>query len=225
MNQEMIGKFIKNLRIKEGLTQEAFANMFGVTYQAVSKWENGKNIPDISILKAISKKFNVPIDDLLEGVNTKKKKKILGIVLLVVGIALLGAVIFLILSHNNFEFKTINTTCSDFKISGSAAYDSEHTSIYISDINYCGKEDNTVYSSIECTLYEKYDNNNVLVSSYKEMKDIKLNDYLEDVKLSVDNYNAACKRFKSSSLLLVIKANDNGKSVVYDVPLTLEENC
>ena len=35
------------------MTQKDFALKFGVTYQAVSKWENGKNIPDISLLKVI----------------------------------------------------------------------------------------------------------------------------------------------------------------------------
>ena len=51
MDQEKIGKFIKEIRKKENLSQQKFAEKYGVTYQAVSKWENGKNIPDLSILK------------------------------------------------------------------------------------------------------------------------------------------------------------------------------
>ena len=43
MNQEKIGTFIKNLRKKNNLTQQALADKYNVTYQAVSKWENGKN--------------------------------------------------------------------------------------------------------------------------------------------------------------------------------------
>ena len=73
MEQEKIGKFIKKIRVDNGLTQKDLADKLGVTYQAVSKWENGKNIPDIMILKQISKEFNVNIDDLLEGRHTKKK--------------------------------------------------------------------------------------------------------------------------------------------------------
>ena len=72
MEQEKIGKFIKKIRTDNGLTQKDFADKLGVTYQAVSKWENGKNIPDIMILKQISKEFNVNIDDLLEGRSSKK---------------------------------------------------------------------------------------------------------------------------------------------------------
>ena len=49
MNQEKVGKFIKKLRIDNNLTQAEFADKLGVTYQAVSKWENGKNVPDIAL--------------------------------------------------------------------------------------------------------------------------------------------------------------------------------
>ena len=66
MDQEKIGKLIKEIRKKNNLTQAEFAEKYGVTYQAVSKWENGKNIPDVSLLKEISKDFNVNIEDLLE---------------------------------------------------------------------------------------------------------------------------------------------------------------
>lgn len=41
MDQEKIGKFIKDIRLKENLSQQKFAQKYNVTYQAVSKWENG----------------------------------------------------------------------------------------------------------------------------------------------------------------------------------------
>ena len=53
MNQEKIGSLIKKIRKENNLTQQDFAKKYGVTYQAVSKWENGKNIPDIALLKEI----------------------------------------------------------------------------------------------------------------------------------------------------------------------------
>lgn len=45
MDQEKIGKLIKEIRQKNNLTQKQFADKYGITYQAVSKWENGKNMP------------------------------------------------------------------------------------------------------------------------------------------------------------------------------------
>ena len=41
MNQEKIAKFIKDVRLKSNLSQEKFGEKYGVTYQAVSKWERG----------------------------------------------------------------------------------------------------------------------------------------------------------------------------------------
>ena len=71
MTPKNVSKFIKNLRNKNNLTQKKLAKELGVTYQAVSKWENGKNIPDIEILKLICDKYNVNIEDII---GTKKKK-------------------------------------------------------------------------------------------------------------------------------------------------------
>ena len=48
---EQIGSIIKDIRKKNNLTQNEFASILGVTFQAVSKWEIDKSIPDITILK------------------------------------------------------------------------------------------------------------------------------------------------------------------------------
>ena len=73
MNQEKVAEFIKKIRKENHLTQAEFALKYGVTYQAVSKWENGKNIPDISILKQMCEDFQVDLNDLLEGVTVIKR--------------------------------------------------------------------------------------------------------------------------------------------------------
>jgi len=73
MDQEKVGSFIKKLRIDNNLTQLELAEKLGVTYQAVSKWENGKNVPDIATLKEISKLFNIDIDEIISGEIKNKK--------------------------------------------------------------------------------------------------------------------------------------------------------
>ena len=75
MNQDKISKLIKDLRKKNNLTQKEFAKEFNVTYQAVSKWENSKNLPDINVLKEICDKYNLNINDFLEGKNVKNNNK------------------------------------------------------------------------------------------------------------------------------------------------------
>ena len=50
MNQKQIGLFLKELRKQKGLTQGQLAEMLGVSDRSVSRWENGNNMPDLSIL-------------------------------------------------------------------------------------------------------------------------------------------------------------------------------
>ena len=59
-----IGENIRALRLQKGLTQEQVAQQQGETYQAVSKWENGTNTPDIGLLPEIAALFGVTIDAL-----------------------------------------------------------------------------------------------------------------------------------------------------------------
>lgn len=67
-----IGKNIQTLRKQNGLTQEELAGKLGVTYQAVSKWENETTAPDISLLPELAAVFGTNIDALL-GYAAEKK--------------------------------------------------------------------------------------------------------------------------------------------------------
>ena len=75
MNTEKVGKLIKQIRKDNHLTQKDLALKYNITYQAVSKWENGKNIPDISLLKQICDDFNIDINSLLTGDYTTNENK------------------------------------------------------------------------------------------------------------------------------------------------------
>lgn len=59
-----IGNQIKALRLRRGVTQEAMAQHFGITAQAVSKWECGSSVPDMGMLPGLSAYFGVSIDEL-----------------------------------------------------------------------------------------------------------------------------------------------------------------
>jgi len=60
-----IGEKIKQLRNSRGITQETLANHLGISFQAVSKWENGTALPDITLVPALSTYFGVSADELL----------------------------------------------------------------------------------------------------------------------------------------------------------------
>ena len=63
-----IGENIKRLRLSNDLTQEALAQILGVSFQSISKWERGESYPDITLLPLISDFFKVSIDELM-GIN------------------------------------------------------------------------------------------------------------------------------------------------------------
>ena len=67
MNQEKIGKFLKELRKQKGLTQEQIAEKFNVSNRTISRWENGHNMPDLDILIEISDYYEVDLREILNG--------------------------------------------------------------------------------------------------------------------------------------------------------------
>ena len=67
MNQEKIGTFIANARKEQGLSQKDLADAIGVTDKAVSKWECGKSMPEISKMETLCEVLHVNINELLSG--------------------------------------------------------------------------------------------------------------------------------------------------------------
>lgn len=67
MNQEKVGKFIASLRKEKNLTQEQLAEKLNITKNAVSKWERGLGLMDLSLLQPLSKILNVTVTELLNG--------------------------------------------------------------------------------------------------------------------------------------------------------------
>ena len=67
MEQEKVGKFIAACRKEQGLTQAVLAEKLGITDRAVSKWENGKSMPDSSIMLDICALLKISVNELLSG--------------------------------------------------------------------------------------------------------------------------------------------------------------
>ncbi len=67
MDQVKIGKFIAACRRDQGLTQMQLAERLGITDRAVSKWENGRSLPDSSIMLELCSILKISVNDLLCG--------------------------------------------------------------------------------------------------------------------------------------------------------------
>ncbi len=76
LDYEKIGVYITEQRKQKDITQQEFADILGVTHQAVSKWENGKTIPDTETLVSMAKYFHVKVDDLLRADSEKPQIKL-----------------------------------------------------------------------------------------------------------------------------------------------------
>lgn len=61
-----LGEKIKSLRKQKNISQEVFANYLGVSFQAVSKWENGNTMPDVTMIPAIASFFGISTDELFD---------------------------------------------------------------------------------------------------------------------------------------------------------------
>lgn len=119
MDQEKIGKFILKLRNEKNMTQQELADKIGVTDRAISNWENGRRMPDLSLIKNLCDELNITINELLSGkkitnsdvvkisndnlenilkeyYKMKKQKKILKNLLIIVGISFIILMLFTI---------------------------------------------------------------------------------------------------------------------------------
>lgn len=67
MDQEKTGRLIAELRKEAGLTQEELGGRLGVSQRSVSRWETGKNMPDLSLLTPLADTLGVSVTELLQG--------------------------------------------------------------------------------------------------------------------------------------------------------------
>lgn len=72
MNQEKIGKFIAECRKNKNMTQQELAEKLGVSDRTVGNWENGRNMPDLSLFKPLCYELGISMNDLMSGEKISK---------------------------------------------------------------------------------------------------------------------------------------------------------
>lgn len=224
-NMNNFGEIIKDIRKKNNLTQKELADKLYVTYQAVSKWENNKSIPDISILQNISKMFNIDLNYLT---NTKKRNNTIYFILIIIFLILSLTITILITKNHthDFEMRTIETTCNDFNLSGTIAYNKDKTAIFISEIDYCGLNKDQIYDTITSTLYQNENNKEKIIITNKEKNNLSLNDYLKDLTYHIDNYKSTCLDYNKNELYIKIELQKKNESTItYTIPLKINDTC
>lgn len=220
------GKIIKEIRKNNNLTQKELADKLFVTYQAVSKWENNKSIPDIAIIQKISELYNIDLNN-LTNTNKKKSNKLYLLIIIIILIILSSIGILYLNNHSHdFEMRTIETTCNDFNLSGTIAYNKDKTAIFISEIDYCGLNKDQIYDTITSTLYQNENNKEKIIITNKEKNNLSLNDYLKDLTYHVNNYKSTCLDYNKNELYIKIELQKKNESTItYTIPLKINDTC
>ena len=220
------GKIIKEIRKNNNLTQKEQADKLFVTYQAVSKWENNRSIPDIAILQKISELYNIDLNN-LTNTNKKKSNKLYLLIIIIILIILSSIGILYLNNHSHdFEMRTIETTCNDFNLSGTIAYNKDKTAIFISEIDYCGLNKDQIYDTITSTLYQNENNKEKIIITNKEKNNLSLNDYLKDLTYHVNNYKSTCLDYNKNELYIKIELQKKNESTItYTIPLKINDTC
>ena len=73
MDQQKIGRFLKDLRKEKNLTQEQLAERFQISRRTVSRWGTGSNLPDLDILIEMADYYDVDLREILDGERKSEK--------------------------------------------------------------------------------------------------------------------------------------------------------
>lgn len=74
MEQQRIGRFLQTLRKEKNMTQKELAEKLGVTDRAISKWENGRGMPDVSLMKPLCDLLGITVNELLSGERIREEE-------------------------------------------------------------------------------------------------------------------------------------------------------
>jgi len=238
MDPKKIGNLIYELRTKNNLTQKELADKLLVTSQAISKWENGRGIPDIEMIQKLSEVFQIDISELLTGnIKTNYSKyqtkniMIISTITIIV-LLILTLTIIKINDKNDFQISKLASDNDQFHVKGIIAYNNNKKSIYISDVDYSSQEDQKEYLNLECVLYEVNGDIEKRISTCNsgenelDNKTYTLSELLKDIELNVDDYSCSCNTPVCNKLYLKINAtNKNEETVTYNIPIELDSSC
>ena len=235
MNQNKIGELIEKLRKEKNLTQRELADILGVSNTAISKWENGNNLPDITMLEPLSQALDIDVLDLIKAQsntypdNTSKKNKMLKknilkiIHFLIVILTIIGITNFSTYKTTNSKIKHISSTeveiyrirgkDENLSIDGYLIFNDKESIIFFKNIKYQGP-------GIGTAEFEKVKGLEFYIIMNKEKvyyfnkiinnKTHKINEFLEQAKVGNVSNNIDFKKqkdFFEESLIKVVIHN------------------
>jgi transcriptional regulator with XRE-family HTH domain len=199
MDCKKIGEYIQLKRKQAGLTQVQLGDALGITSKAVSKWETGVAIPDISLFSELTKILNITVEELLQGEDNKKnddnKKINIKIILyIIIGLLIIlscSLVIYFKSNYSRVNVYRIESRNKDFHVDGTLMIVDDKSYFSISNVEYV---DNDVekFKIIHNFRYELYYNGNLLYDSNKAYErndkvEFSLSDKVANINLFFDD--------------------------------------
>lgn len=229
MKKEEISKFLKDLRLEKGISQERLANDLHVDRSLISKWERGICLPDITMLKELSNYYNLDISEIIKGKKSINKKYIIIPVCLVITILLIIVFKNIYLGYKiiNFDYNydygnqkiklgvpkmsfmmKNNDRSFTFKnLRGSNVLESEIKK-YLKTLNY---------STCNDTIYYFDEKSNISIINYEVKSKILFSNI--DYQISIGDYCHVSKLEEYSKFIILGHEYTNNKMSLKDIDL------
>ncbi|MBQ2873191.1 MAG: helix-turn-helix transcriptional regulator [Bacilli bacterium] len=237
MDNKKIGKLIAKLRKEQGLTQQDLGDKVGVGFRAVSKWERGLTLPDISIINDVSKILGISSDELLSGEikrddKVKEKKKIPTkfkiIISIITLIIVLVSTIVIYYDSKTYVYDISSTESEKYYIKGNVIFNKNNTSIIINEIKF--KDPNFSLTKIKNYEYDLKSSNEYLFR-YGYIYDIEAMDEIVSISEFADTFNAnhntqiALKRSEmlENNVVMTFRfLTDNDEEITKEIEIKLD---
>lgn len=193
MDQRKIGKLIEKYRKQKKLTQKELANRLGVSNTAVSKWETGNNLPDISMLEPLSDVLEVDILELLKSQKSShedtskkfvkvKKHKLYKVILFIIAfistICITNTITYSKANHKLTNYKKKETEVysistpvdSDIYLSGYIIFNDKNNLVILDQLRILNDEEINLSKAKEITI-TVLANDEILLTRKKSLDD------------------------------------------------------
>lgn len=225
MNQEKIGKLIAKLRKAKGLTQQELGDKVGVGYRAVSKWETGLTMPDISIINELCEILGITSDELLKGElsnqETKHRKHSKRKLLLIIPIVVIIAIIIglLLREYNKTYEYTLDSNTENYRIRGKAVFKGRQLSLNINKIVFYDVQLNQTV--IKDYKYKITSNNKVIfgfgyrATSEPLNKPIMISKFMDELIINyTDEINLNRQEIINNNMVLELTFTDTNDNII-----------
>lgn len=248
MDNVKIGKLIAKMRKKKGLTQQELGDKFGIGYRAVSNWERGNCLPDISIINELSVILGISSDELLNGEinsdkerkinnvrndikdnidNNKLKKKNLKLIIVIIVIVASLLLLKIYLSNKTYKYKLISTS-DEYIIDGYVEIYKDNLSLVIDKLEFTDEEflnteiinyDYRIMIGDELVFGYGYKNETKIIE-----KEFNILDFTDKFKLNYNDKieNIEIEKFNSKTILYIYFQKNDGIVIEKEIHIITE---